>query len=489
MTDFESRAAAVRRSPKARAAAWRKGQLWWLLHPIQFQMYQQFYASKADQVWNCARRLGKTYLLLVLMFECCLRKRRARAALGASQAVDVEDIIEPIVEGLLEFAPADVRPVPQWGKHRIYFPSTKAVLKIAGCDNGNYKHLRGRGLDVWALDEAAFIDELPRVADAVLSPQTWTTNGRGLMASSPPETPGHPFQRYYLAAKATGNSARYVFDDNPMLSPERRQEILEKEAAAKRMTVEEFKATTVYRREFGAEFVIEETRAVLPRLSESLAEALLREEESTPLFADWYTLIDLGGSRDPTGISVGYYDFRRQKSRLQRNLKLIRPTTEEIAKETRRLETETFAQMPQLRGMHFRIMDDDLGIVRRDLADKYNFVTIAPRKDDKQAGLMDLQDALLRSDIEFSPECRETLAQCQAAIWNKHHTEYERVDGFGHFDLLDCLLYMHRNVIPNKGRVPHLYGVDLQNTIPARNQEGDVSKTGRALLRAFGGVG
>lgn len=484
--DFETRAAAIRNSPKARAEAWRKGQLWWLLHGIQFKMYQQFYASTEDQVWDCARRLGKTFLIVVLMFECCLRKPRARGALGASQAVDVEDIIEPMVESLIEQAPKDVRPVPQWGKHRILFPKTGAVLKISGCDNKNYKHLRGRGLDLWALDEAAFIDELAKVADDVLSPQTWTTGGRGLMASSPPDTPGHAFQMYYQSAFANGTSARYTFDDNPMLSPERRAEILLKEARKKRMTVEEFKRTTVYLREFMAEFVIEETRAVLPRLSEALADRLVRDALYTPLFADWYTLIDLGGSRDPTFILVAFWDFTRRKFRLCRDRKMLRPTTEEISKAVRELEAATFPQMGALRGQHYRIMDDDMGVVRRDLAQKYDLVTTPPRKDDKQAGLMDLQDAMLREEIEFSPECRETLAQCKAAIWNKAHTEYERVDGFGHFDGLDCLLYGHRNVIPNMGRVPSLYGVDLQNTIPAR-RETELSPSSQALLHAFGG--
>lgn len=484
---FEERCQAIRESRTARDAAWRAGQLWWLLHAIQWQMYRQFYSSTEDQVWNCARRLGKTRALVVIHFETNLRIPRARTALGASQAVDVEDVVEPMVDEILETCPRDLLPRTWWAKHRIVWPN-KSVMKIAGCDNQNYKHLRGRGLHLWSIDEAAFVAELTKVVDDVLAPQTWTTNGRGIQASSPPDTPGHPFQTYYFAAKANGNSARFVFEDNPMLSPERREEILLKEARKKRMTVEQFKQTTVYRREFQAEFVVEETRAVLPEFTESLAASLTVPQLATPLFTDWYTIIDCGYSRDPTAITVGYWDFARKKFRVQRDRVLYRPTTEAIAAAVQELEWLTFglvpserapfqpppgatwAKMPPLQGKHFRIMDDSTGMVRRDLAIKYALPTIAPEKDEKDAGLMDLRDGLVREEVEFepgsseSPGCNETVAQCQAAIWNKQHTEYERVEGFGHFDLVDNLLYGWRNVIKNKGRVPPRYGVDVQNT-------------------------
>lgn len=498
MNDFEARARAIRNSPKARAEAWRKGQLWWLLDSLQYRFYQQFYASAGQRrtvVWDIARRVGKTYALLVLALECALRGSGRSIKYAAKTQVDVRKMIRPSIRRILATCPEDIRPKDdkQTNELRVFrTPAARksgeadSIIDIAGCDGGHYENLRGQEAHLWIVDEGAFVPELSTVVDEVLWPQTWNTGGPGLIASSPPDTPGHAFQGYYLGAKRVGLSARATFWETPRYSETEKWDIVRQGAEMKRMTVEEFMLSTVYRREFLAEFVVEETRACLPRLTETLAERLTVPEVSTPLFADWYTVIDLGGSRDPTFITTGYYDFRRQKERWQRGKKLIRPTTEEIAKEARALELETFGQQRELRGMHFRIMDDDLGIVRRDLAQKYGLVTIAPQKDDKQAGLMGLQDAMLREEVEFDPACPEILAQCQAAIWNKQHTEYERVEGFGHFDALDCVLYGHRNVIPNKGRVPHLYGVDLQNTIPARGQP-ELSKSSKALLRAFGG--
>lgn len=508
--DFERRAAAVRKSAKAREKAWREGRLWWLLDWLQYQLYLQFYSRAGHQretvVWDIARRVGKTFALLVLAMECALRAGGRSVKYAAKTKIDVHQMIRPSLRRILATCPEEFRPRPKPSKEGaglvVQLPGREAShIDISGCDDGHYENLRGQEAHLWVVDEGGFIPELSTVVDDVLWPQTWTTHGQGIIASSPPDTPGHPFQAYYLAAKAVGASARHTFWETPRFSEEEKWAIVDQGARMKRMTREEFMRSTVYLREFMAEFVIEETRAVLPDFSESLAAKLTVPEESTPLFADWYTLVDLGGSRDPTGIACGYFDFRRQKFRIQRALKLHRPTTGEIAKTVKRLERETFGlawpsdeKAPPasagkaLRGQHWRIMDDDLGIVRRDLAQDHSLSTVPPRKDDKNAGLMDLRDALRGEEIEFDPAAQEMVAQCQAAIWNKHHTEYERIEGFGHFDLLDCLLYGHRNVIPNKGRVPPLYGVDTFNTIPARAAESTLSRSGEALLRAFGGV-
>lgn len=482
---FEERARAIRESPEARHAAWEAGQLWWLLHSLQFSMYRLFWATPEDVVLNVARRIGKTFLLLALACEVAIRTPNASIKYAAKTAKDVRKMVRPNLRKILETCPEELRPRPDWHLGELQFPNG-SVIDIAGCDGGNYEHLRGQEAHLWVVDEGAFIDELETVVESVLDPQTWTTHGRGIIASSPPVTPGHPFRSYYMAAKGHGASACHTFWENPQLSDADKLRIVEKAAKRRRMSVEEYVKTTQWQREGLAEFVTEETLAVLPDFTEALARALTVEETSTPLFTDWYTIVDTGGSRDPTGILVGYWDFGRRKFRCQRDRLLQRPTTEAIAKAGKELEAQTFSQHPELRGRHYRIVDDDQGIVRRDLAQKYDFPSSPPLKDDKQAGLMDLRDSLLRGEIEFDPACRETLAQCQAAIWNKAHTEYERVEGFGHFDLLDCLLYASRNFIPSRGRVPPLYGVDRANTI-IRPRAPQLPQAAQALKSLFGG--
>lgn len=491
---FEEDCRRIRASAKLRRQGWERGELWWLLDSLQYRLYRQFWDSpqtRGTVVWDIARRVGKTFALLVIAMEVALRGGGRSVKYAAKTQLDVVKMIRPSISKILASAPDDLRPRNLSAKEGAGLAFRRkgredSVIDIAGCDDQRYENLRGQEAHLWVADEGGFIAELKKVVDEVLWPQTWTTKGRGIIASSPPDTTGHPFQAYYLGAKARGLSARATFWETPRFTDAEKWEIVRDGAAQKRMSVEQFQQTTVYRREFMAEFVTEETRAVLPHLSESLAERLVRPETETPLFTDWYTVVDLGGSRDPTAILTGYWDFRRKKERYQQNATLLRPTTEQIATSVREMEKRTFSQSAELRGKHFRIMDDDLGIVRRDLATKYNLSTIPPMKDDKQAALMDYQDSMLREEVELSPDCAETMAQCQAAIWNKQHTEYERVDGFGHFDLLDCGLYMHRNVVKNKGRVPDLYGVDLANT-RVRRPVPEVSQPTAALRAMLGG--
>lgn len=480
---FEARCAAIRDNPKARALAWKAGVLWWLLHHVQFEMYRRYHAMppSSEAVWDCARRLGKTFLLVVLAVEQCLRKPGSQVKFAAQTAKDVRHTIKPLLSEILTTCPKELRPRAQWHVGEIAFPNGSTII-IAGCDNGHYDHLRGQKADLFIVDEAGFIDEMEVVVGSILSPQTWTTGGRGIIASTPPDTIGHPFQRRYLAAKAIGAAAHFTFADNPMLSAERKAEIVLAEARKRRISVEEFQKSTVYLREFCAEFVTEESRAVFPVLSEALAAKLTRTPEATPLFSDRYTVVDLGGTRDPTGIQVSYWDFPRQKWVICRDRILHRPTTEQIANVVREMEKEAFGAR-ELSGEHFRIIDDTFGIVSRDLALKHSLSFMPPEKDNKQAAAMDVCDALLREEVEFMPEAANTVAHCQAAIWNRTHSEFERVEGFGHFELADCTLYGHRNVLKNKGRVPRDWGFNPSTTHRRNPPDDDLA----ALRRAFGG--
>ena len=481
---FEARCKAIREHPKARALAWKAGVLWWLLHHVQFEMYQRFHAMPAssEAVWDCARRLGKTYLLIVLAVEACLRKPGAQVKFAAQTAKDVRNTIKPLLGEILSTCPKELRPRSQWHLGELAFPNGSTIT-IAGCDNGHYDHLRGQRADLWIVDEAGFIAEMEVVVGSILSPQTWTTGGRGIIASTPPDTIGHPFQRRYLAAKAIGAAAHFTFADNPMLSAERKAEIVLAEARKRRISVEEFQKSTVYLREFCAEFVTEESRAVFPVFTEALARRLVRTQEATPLFADRYTVVDLGGTRDPTGIQVAYWDFPRSKYVIRADRILQRPTTEQIANACREMETQAFGAGSRTDGEHFRIADDPFGIVSRDLAMKHGLSFAPPEKDNKQAAAMDVCDGMLREELEFHPDAANSVAHCQAAIWNKRHSEFERVDGFGHFELADTTLYGHRNMLKNKGRIPANWGFNA-DTMHRRNPPEDEMA---ALRRAFGG--
>lgn len=445
---------------------WRKGILTWKLHPVQRLMRERFYAQTLDEtVWNCARRLGKTFALVVLGFEQCLRKAGSRVAFGASQASDIEEIIEPMVDELLEDCPRELRPRLRWGKHRIEFPHNGSVIKISGCDKGRYKYLRGRAVDLWIVDEGAFIDELEKIVDSVLSPQTWTTKGRGILASTPPETPGHHFQTRYLIAKQNGASERYTIDDNPLIGAEEKLRIIEKHAKRKGLTIAEFLKSTTYLREYCAEFVTEMERAIVPEFTETREEKLRRsaETETRELWVDRYTSVDVGPTRDWTAILCGYWSFDRKRLVFVGERRLIRPNRRELARAVKELELECFGPSNGMPGtQHFRFIDGN-EILTRDLAleDGLHFVQTA--KDKKDEALVDFRSWVADDRMEIYDTLKMLPTHLRAGIWNKAHTEYERIEGFGHFDFIDAALYMQRNVIPNMNRLPPRFGIHSQD--------------------------
>lgn len=483
VAEWDARCAAIRANPRAVDVAWRAGQLWWKCHYPQWLMYQQFYSSTVDEeVWDIARRFGKTVLEFVLCCEASIRKAGAEVKFATQTQKDARKILRGVFPLVLQDCPADMRPKWSTQTMEIVWPNG-SIIDIAGCDAGHYEHLRGQRADLWIVDEAGFIDELEMIVDSVLGPQTWHSGGRGIIASTPPPTPGHHFQQRYLGAKLNGASAHFTFWDNPTLSLERKTEIVEKAARKKRMTLEEFKRTTHYRREFLAEFVADASRAVFPVLTEELSERLIRDVDAVPLFADSYLIGDLGGTRDPTAVLAASWDFYRAKWIIWGGEVLHRPSTEQIANATHALARKYLPEADPEGAQRFHIMDDPMGIVSRDLALKHGLPFFPPDKDDKQAAAMAVNDMLAHEEVEFHEDARDVVTQCQAAIWNKTHREFERVDGFGHFEFADCLIYGARNVIKNKGRVPRDWGFNSTTMHRRTKPDDDLA----ALRRAFGG--
>lgn len=426
-------------------------------------MRDAFYSSKSDEeVWNTARRLGKTFLLVLIAFEVSLRTKRARVAFGASQASDIEDIIEPMIDEILEDCPPDVLPRVRLAKHRIDFPNG-SVIRIAGCDKGRYKYLRGRAAHLCIVDEAGFVDNLEHIVDSVLWPQTWTTGGRILLASTPPETIGHHFQQRYLQAKSIGASQRFTIHDNPLIDAEQKRNIITKAARKKGLSPEEYEKSTHWMREGLAEFVTDTERAVLPEYTEQRESLTLRPdaEIARPLWVDRYTVLDLGASRDWTAVIYSYWDSERGKLVVTKERRMIRPSTSDLAAAIKEDEAAVFPSNPLPGTETFRYMDGN-EILIRDLSNDHQLLFAQTAKDDKANALMTVRTWIAEGRLEISDACKFLTASMRAAIWNKSHSEFERIEGFGHFDFVDALVYLVRNVLPNVNRLPKHYGKSNQ---------------------------
>jgi hypothetical protein len=84
---------------------------------------------------------------------------------------------------------------------------------------------------------------------------------------------------------------------------------------------------------------------------------------------------------------------------------------------------------------------------------KLGYTMLTTQKDSKHL-MVDNMNALLRQrKIIINPRCRRLLTQLGTGLWNKTRSEWERTL-LDHCDLIDCLVYITRNVFWNLDPFP-----------------------------------
>src|SRR5689334_5689501 len=84
----------------------------WKLHSEQAALYDQMMTSSAPRyVLEIARRFGKTFLLVVIAVETCLRFPGSRVLYAAPTLKSLEEFVLPAFDKVTEDAPTDCRPI------------------------------------------------------------------------------------------------------------------------------------------------------------------------------------------------------------------------------------------------------------------------------------------------------------------------------------------------------------------------------------------
>ncbi len=423
---------------------WRLGNLEYKLLPYQKVIRQQFRDSQANSrtfVLKCSRRIGKTYLLVCMALEAALAKPRQRIKYAAAAAKDVEDMIKPIVEEVLLDCPANLMPKCTWYKGLIEF-GNGSVIRLNGCDDeAKANSLRGQAADLVIIDEAGFIKPLEYVVQSVLFPQLLTTNGRMMVASSPATSPAHYFAKMFHSADANGAGVKMTIYDalrygNPFLSERIIAEYCDQAGGDH---------TTVWKREYLAEDVIDSSIAILPNWNEEIEPEIVKETPR-PDFYDCYTSFD-PGFRDGAGALFAHYDFLK--------------ATVVIEDEVLLFKKDSGIQMAAIRGKEkqlwpdrepfLRVSDNDSQLIA-DYYKQHGMHFSPTAKDDKEAALNHVDLLIRQRKLVINPRCKQLIKQLHTTVWNKAHTSYERNED-GHGDLLDALVYLVRNI--NRSRNPY----------------------------------
>ena len=405
----------------------------------QRELHRLFHRAKSRRfVARCARRFGKSYW-------CCTEASIQAYAVPNSQiryaaptAKMVRSIIEPHMNDILKGVKDELRPKYERMEGRYRFPNGSDIW-VAGCDNGGYERLRGTSTHLGIVDEAGFVDELRKVVDDVLLPQTITTDGRILIASTPPRTPAHDFVGYDLEVMGTPAHVHRTIYDASHISEEQVEEYMAECGGEESST---------WRREYLAEIVVDEEMAVIPEFGPN--EHRVVEARERPTHFDTYVSIDFG-FKDLTFAVFGYLDFENATVVVERCLTWRHTHSEVIARDSKAMEMELWGGKP-----YRRVADAPLQLIA-DLNRTHGFSIVPTRKDDKDAQLNALRLAVAGAGsykLAVDPGCEQLIAHMRHAIWNKSKTSFDRSGDYGHFDGVDALLYLVRNVDFRKNPFP-----------------------------------
>jgi PBSX family phage terminase large subunit len=457
---------------EAEKILWNRGILRHKLHHLQQTIYDQFYTGD-DYITTMllARRSGKTYLMCVLAIETCLRQKNAIVLYVCQTKEMVKQIVRQNIEPLIEDCPDAIK--PEWKEaDKCYQFKNGSILRIAGSDSGHYNRLRGGKSDLWIVDEAGFCKELKTIVRSVLSPTTATTKGRGILASTPdPAKPDHEFITEFVEpAEAKHKLFKFTIFDNPLIDEKKRQEIIEEYPGG------------VNNPQFQAEFMCKITRnsdsIVIPEFDAIAEKEIIVDTYRRPPIYDCYVSMDIGG-KDFTVILFGYFDFIKNCVVVEDELVFTtRQNSLTIAKKFIEKQEELWnGKMPYL-----MFADNNNQILLNDLKIQHNLSFIPTRKDNKEATINNLRVKVQSRQILISSKCKTLKNHLKNATWSKAQSigNYKKfaygADG-SHYDALDALLYLIRNISYGKNPYPAGYGdligedIHIRRTIEEKDKK------------------
>jgi hypothetical protein len=377
----------------------------------------------------------------------------------------VRKIIKPTLRKLFEDCPKDLK--PEYNSHEnVYKFHNGSELHIEGVENGNGENLRGAASHFNIVDEAGFISDLDYIVNDVMLPMTLTTKGRIMIASTPPKTPGHDFVKYIREAQFHGSYLKktiteYLEDvkndpDHLRLRVTREMVDMLKESCGG-------ENSDTWRREYMCEILIDQQAAIIPEFSDILESKIVKDWPRPPRY-DAYTSLDLGYN-DLHGALFAYYDFRTAKLIIEDEYLIAGRLTnsQSLARDLIGVERKLWTDpvYGEVKEPYLRIADDDM-LVLNDLATLHGIQFMPTRKDNKDAAINELRIKLGNENIIINPRCKNLIYHLKTGIWDKQRKSFARSPDAGHFDLIDALIYLVRNVQWSKN--PYPAGWDLPGT-------------------------
>lgn len=454
----------------AMAELWRRREVWPLLEALldrdQLADARAIFAGvdiqhgqlpRDDYVLDISRQRGKSWLCCVLWVVLCHCLPNFVVKYAAQEQKSVRAIVQPTVDAVVADCPQDLRPRFVSDDSKWAF-SNGSNCTAAGANNKGYVSLRGQKSHMNIKDESGFYDDYDAV-ERVLAAQLSTTKGFSIDASTPPETPGHPYTVVAKAAKLRGRYSHRKIYNHPRMTPDEVDAFLRKEAGKKGLTLDQFKQTTYYLREFECQHVMEEGRAIVPEWAH-VNQAEVVREHARPERYTAYHVIDPGETRSLFVGLAGFWHFTDGVLVVERETVLRYPDDAEAGEALVKTEKENWAEDMALGRVETVLRRSDVSpsLLKCLGKDPYNLPFQATEKDNADAALGAMRSAISAGQIIINPRCTTLLLTLETGIWNVGRTGWHFTERTGHADAIAALVYMWRNV--QKQRNP-----SIQNTL------------------------
>lgn len=462
---------------KAREALWRQGDLYWKLTTSQKQMYD-FFHGKTEKIiiLTCSRRLGKSVLALTLAFEQCIKHPNSVVKYILPQQGWARKIIHrEVLPIVIKDCPKDLLPVFKT-QDNVYEFSNGSQIQLAGTDNNNYEKLRGGNSHLAIIDEAGFGSDINHVLDSILIPTTLHTKGKILITSTPATDPNHEFNTLMDIAGSEGRlMIKTIFDGledskndpEPLITLEKIHDIIINTAGG----VDSDK----FRTEFLCQRINDSDAAVIPEFTRNEKDIVV--PWPMPPFCDKYVAMDIGFV-DYTVALFAYYDFVNAVLVVQDELVMSGKelTTEKLAQAIQRKEIQNWTDKitGETDKPFIRVCDNNL-IMINDLARTHNVYFRATDKMDKAGALNKVRMMMDNNQIIINEKCSVLISHLKFATWDKTKKGYKRTEKHGHFDAVDALVYLVRNISETHNPFPKGYkyqGLNSGNTY-MRDKDGE----------------
>lgn len=447
---------------EARFTLWHMGNLQWKFTVTQRKIWD-FYNSIGAKtiVINCARRLGKTYLLALMAIEQCLNKERSIVKFLMPEVKMIRTNLRPIMQEIFVDAPKELQPTFST-QDSIYKFHNGSEIHLAGTDNGNYQKLRGGNADLCIVDEAGFCSDLAHIINFILIPTTTLTKGRIILSSTTPPNPDHEFIKIMEKASVDGTIIKKTIfdarDDDKETEDPRITDGVIGDIIKSYATGEEDEA---FKTEYLCEVIYNSSDAVIPEFTKSIQATTICEWRR-PAFCDRYVAMDIG-FKDLTVVLFSYWDFENGVLVVEDEIVINGPemTTRKLAdliiKREQLLWTDSLTG--EFQKPYKRVSDNNL-ILINDLHRDYNLLFFATEKHNKDAYIGQLRNMVENCQIVINPRCKTLISHLKSATWdskNAKSRDFRRSPDGGHYDAVAALMYMVRNIDKNKNPYPRGY--------------------------------